>query len=208
MNRRSFRPVIAASLLLVCFSGVVAARELTFEDRVRAQEAIERVYYSHQIGATKPFTEAVPRDVLERKVRTYLKQSVALERFWFTPVTSEMLEREVERMVRQSRMPERLVELGQALGNDEFLIRECLARPVLVARLTHSFYGSDQRYHAERRSEIDALRSRLVVGTLDPSAADPRRTVAEYVLAAPERPESRAIPRETGASFGPDRIGR
>src|SRR5437867_13033778 len=36
-------------------------RSLTFEDRVAAQEAIERVYYSHQIGATLSFEEAVPR---------------------------------------------------------------------------------------------------------------------------------------------------
>ena len=44
------------------------ARDLTFEERVGAQEAIERVYYSHQIGAERLFEEAVPRDLLERKV--------------------------------------------------------------------------------------------------------------------------------------------
>jgi len=38
--------------------------------RVQAQEAIERVYYSHQIGAKRPFEQAVPRSVLEEKVRT------------------------------------------------------------------------------------------------------------------------------------------
>ena len=38
----------------------IAARDLTFEDRIKAQEAIERVYYAHQIGATRPFEEAVP----------------------------------------------------------------------------------------------------------------------------------------------------
>ena len=32
----------------------------------------------------------MPREVLERKVETYLKQSVALETYWHTPVTAEM----------------------------------------------------------------------------------------------------------------------
>src|SRR5262245_55334090 len=60
---------------------------ITLDDRIQAQRSIDRVLYSHQIGATKPFETAVPREVLERKVRTYLKQSVALEEFWKTPVT-------------------------------------------------------------------------------------------------------------------------
>ena len=45
---------------------------LTFEERLGAREAIERVYYSHQIGATRSFEEAVPRGVIERKVRSVL----------------------------------------------------------------------------------------------------------------------------------------
>src|SRR6266849_5681129 len=68
--RRLF--IVALSLFPWVCSGVEAsARDLTFEERVKAQEAIERVYYSHQIGATKGFEEAVPRAVLEKKVRTY-----------------------------------------------------------------------------------------------------------------------------------------
>src|SRR2546425_10656831 len=90
------RALRASMLLAATFpflSSAAAVRTLTFEDRLRAQEAIERVYYSHQIGATKPFEEVVPREVLERKVRAYLKQSVALERFWKIPVTARMLRR-------------------------------------------------------------------------------------------------------------------
>src|SRR5262245_33940739 len=73
-------------------------RTLSLADRVRAQEAIERLYYRHQIGATKPFEEAVPRAVIEGKVRRYLEESVALETYWKTPVTDEALQRELERM--------------------------------------------------------------------------------------------------------------
>ena len=126
--------LIAGALFLV-LAPVSYADGLTFEERVRAQEAIERVYYSHQIGATKPFEQAVPREVLERKVRLYLEQSAALEGYWQTPVTADGLLRELERMTAGTRLPERLGDLYAVLDHDPLLIQECLARPALVNRL-------------------------------------------------------------------------
>ena len=41
-------------------AGNASARDLSFEERVKAQQAIEKVYYTHQIDAKKPFEEAVP----------------------------------------------------------------------------------------------------------------------------------------------------
>src|SRR5206468_8725108 len=79
MRHRPASTALLYASLLLASQGWVIARDLTFEDRVKAQEAIERVYYSHQMGTTKPFEEAVPHDLLVRKVRTYLKQTVALE---------------------------------------------------------------------------------------------------------------------------------
>src|SRR5262245_50706374 len=100
---------VFATLLSVPSASAHSTRysRLTFEDRVRAQESIDRVYYSHQIGATIPFEVAMPRALLEKKVRTYLKQTVALEELWSTPITSESLKRELDRMNRGTRMPER-----------------------------------------------------------------------------------------------------
>src|SRR5712672_2679563 len=83
----------------------LVARDLTFQERVNAQAAIERVSYSHQIGATRPFAEAVPRAVLEDKVRTYLEESAALETLWKNPISAAALSRELERMERNTRMP-------------------------------------------------------------------------------------------------------
>ena len=60
------------------------ARELTFDERVVAQEAIERVYYSYQIGTDTLFEHAVSKATLEQKVVKYLKQSAALETYWHT----------------------------------------------------------------------------------------------------------------------------
>ena len=108
----------AASAVLLFSSLCTAAwgqRELTFEQRVDAQEAIEHVYHSWRIGSTRPFEQAVPREVLERKVRRYLKQTVALERFWKTRVTAEALDRELERIARNTQSPASLRELYRAL---------------------------------------------------------------------------------------------
>ena len=107
---------------------------LRIEDRVRAQELIERVYYAHQLGATRPFEEVFTRALLERKVRTYLEQSVALEQRWGHPVTAADLADEWERIVRNTRYPGRLREIGDTLGWDPVLLYECLARPTLVNR--------------------------------------------------------------------------
>ncbi|HKQ63009.1 MAG TPA: thrombospondin type 3 repeat-containing protein [Candidatus Polarisedimenticolaceae bacterium] len=149
------------------------ARDLTFEERVVAQGTIERVYYAHQSGTRKPFEAAVPRELLERKVRTYLRESVALERLWHTPVTAEALERELARIERASRFPERLQEIYRALGDDPILVQECFARPVLVDRLARSFFAGDARPQERARAEIESIRKGLVHGTLDPDGVSP-----------------------------------
>jgi N-acetylneuraminic acid mutarotase len=167
-----------------------APRSLTFADRVRAQEAIERRYYAHQIGASKTFEEAIPRSIIEAKVRRYLEESAALTMSWKTPITDAALQRELERMSGGTRMPERLQEVYAALGNDVFLIKECVARATLADRLTHNFYAYDPRFHSASRAAIDALRDQLASGALSPKDEHPNRTVSEIAVA----PESDAAP--------------
>jgi len=158
---------------------------LSFLERVEAQRAIERVYYSHQIGAALPFEEAVPPALLERKVRTYLKQSVALETIWRTPVTATLLDREVDRMRLTTRLPGRLRELFAALNNDGLLIRECLARPLLVSRLLESFYSMDQPLHAQERSRAEEIGRELERHTGD-AARMPEPRLVEVEIAGTE----------------------
>jgi N-acetylneuraminic acid mutarotase len=182
---------------------------LTFEERVKAQEAIERVYYSHQIGARRPFEEAVPREVLEKKVRTYLKQSMALARIWNTPVTAEILWAETERMERGSRMPGRLRELYAALENDPILIQECLVRPLVVRRLVRNFFAYDQTIHAETRNSATGLREGLLGGWIDSGFEHPNRSVLEFVRAdaAGELTGARTTaPRSPGQHRVPGRV--
>jgi len=71
-------------------------RILTLEDRIKAEEAIQKVYFSHQTDVSLPFEQAVPREVLERRVRTYLKQTVALERTWHIRVSADALRQRLD----------------------------------------------------------------------------------------------------------------
>jgi hypothetical protein len=174
-------------------------RTLSFDERVNAQAAIERVYYAHQIGATKPFDEAVPRAMLEAKVREHLEQTVALQTYWKTAVTDETLQRELERVAQGTRMPERLQEVYAALGNDTFLIKECVARATLVDRLTRNFFAFDSRYQAAARTAIDTLRAQLASGAVSPNADHPNRTVRER----PVGPETEATPGPSIDSSAP-----
>ena len=48
----------------------------------------------------------------------------------------EQLQAEMDRMAKHTKQPEVLRELFEALGNDPFVIAECLARPVLTERLS------------------------------------------------------------------------
>src|SRR5436309_468289 len=90
--------------LSVFARGLSSARELTFEDRVKAQEAIERVYWSHRIWpkenpGPKPSFEAVTStDMVREKVRHYLAESTALERLWSRRITATQLQAEMDRM--------------------------------------------------------------------------------------------------------------
>ena len=191
-------PVLAATLI----AGPVSSTHLSFEQRVEVQRTIERVRYGHQIGTTRSFDEAVPTALIEQKVRTYLQQSVALDQIWHTPITAEALRRELERIAKNTRMPERLEELYAALHHDPVLIQETLARPVLVDRLARGFFAKDARLHAEARAEVTALHDRLATGVLDARRPGPRRTVRDFVLEA--RPERRNA--EVGRPPGPSRI--
>ena len=66
---------------------------------------------------------------LEKKVADYLRKSQALEDYWQRPITAEQLQAEMDRMAKHTKQPEVLRELFEALGNDPFVIAECLARP-------------------------------------------------------------------------------
>ena len=115
-------------------------RTLTFAQRVAYQRAIEEVYWRRPYLAKENLNPKPPLDAvmsqaeLENKVTDYLRDSQALENNWQRPITGEQLQAEMDRMARDTKQAEVLRELFEALGNDPFVIAECLARPTLVER--------------------------------------------------------------------------
>ena len=142
-------------------------KTLSFADRVAYQSAIEDVYWRHRIWpdtnpGPKPSLDAVMSQAqIEKKVEDYLRNSQALEDYWQRPITADQLQAEMERMASHTRQPEVLRELFEALGNDPFVIAECLARPVLTERLIADLSAQDETGRLE--SLRTAERCRTVV---------------------------------------------
>src|SRR5437667_4576818 len=153
---------------------------LTFEERVSYQRAIEDVYWRHRIWPKerpdpKPSLDAVMSQAqLEKKVKDYLRKSQALEDYWQRPITTDQLQAEMDRMAQHTKQPEVLQELCEALGNNPFVIAECLARPALAERLITNWYASDQRIHGELRQRAETELQ------AHPSLGQMKRTSGKY----------------------------
>src|SRR5439155_20700828 len=132
-------------------------RTLTFAERVTYQRAIEEVYWRHRIwpkenSKMKPsLDEVMSAAQIERKVEDYLRKSQALEDYWQRPSTAEQLQAEIDRMAKHTRQPEVLGELFEALGNDPFVIAECLARPLLAERSLPEVYAHDRTLSSDSK---------------------------------------------------------
>jgi N-acetylneuraminic acid mutarotase len=114
---------------------------LTFAERVAYQRAIEEVRWRHRIWPKdnpqpKPSLDAILSQAqLKKKVADYVHTSQALADYRQRPITAEQLQAEMERMARDTKQPNVLRELFEALGDDPAVIADCLARPILAERL-------------------------------------------------------------------------
>jgi hypothetical protein len=135
---------------------------LTFVERVTYQRAIEEFYWRHRIWPKenlKPYPsldEVMSAQQIEQKIEDYLRKSQALEDYWQRPITAAQLQAELDRMAQHTKQPEVLKELFDALGNDPFVIAECLARPALADRLLTSWHSDDDRIHGALKQRIEA----------------------------------------------------
>src|SRR5438552_176060 len=149
---RCMRPVLLAVAFAFAIASVcvtqpenLSKRTLTFAQRVSYQRAIEEVYWHHRTwpkerSESKPSLDAeMSQAQLEKKVADYLRNSQALEDYWRKPIAPEQLQAEMDRMARNTKQPKVLRELFEALGNDPFVIAECLSRPALSERLLANF---------------------------------------------------------------------
>ena len=72
----------------------------------------------------------------------------------------------MDRMAKNSKQPEVLQELFDALGNDPFVIAECLARPVLAERML----ATVNPFSEPLESRITKIELRVPVATAAVSA--------------------------------------
>ncbi|HKP03664.1 MAG TPA: kelch repeat-containing protein [Chthoniobacterales bacterium] len=165
-TRRLFLTVAIGSAVVSALVSLRAAqtepevfqRTLTFEERVENQRKIEEVYWRHRIWPKertdpKPELRAVmSRDQIETKVRDHLRSSRMLEDYWQRPVSSAQVQAEMDRIAQETKDPEMLRELFEALGNDPFVIAECLVRPALSERRANEFYGTSPKPANQRRA--------------------------------------------------------
>jgi hypothetical protein len=114
---------------------------LTFAERVAYQYAIENIYWRHRIWPKEnpqpkpPLDAIVSQAQLEQKVENYLRKSQVVADQRGSPITASELQTEMDRMAKCTHQSEMLHELFEALGNDPFVIAECLARPILAEQL-------------------------------------------------------------------------
>ncbi len=168
INLPNNQPNSSASQDNAAFSSTTThhSRSLSFAERVAYQTVIEDVYWRHRIwpdsnpGPKPPLDKVISQADIEKKVAEYLRNSQALEDYWQRPLTGYQLQAEMERMTSNTKQPEVLQELFEALGNDPFVIAECLARPTLTTRLTADVLAQDKtgRFESLRTYELQIAR--------------------------------------------------
>jgi len=144
---------------------------LTFAERVAYQYAIEEVYWQHRIWpednpeAKPPLNAAISPAEVEKKVSDYLRKSQLVTEERGSPITATELQAEMDRMANHARRPDVLRELFASLGNDPFVIAECLARPTLGEQLANELNvranGRDGSLSRPLSSADDAARSAI-----------------------------------------------
>jgi hypothetical protein len=181
-----------------------AVAGLTFAERVSYQRAIEEVYWRHRIWPkenpdSKPSLDAVMYQAqLEAKVADYLRNSQALEDYWQRLITAEQLQAEMERMAQHTKQPEILRKLFDALGNDPFVIAECLARPALADRLLsdRSTIGQRTEGAPTQRAKAELLSRATTIG--------PKEEPLKSQMARADNEQSTAIPTSRGEYILPN----
>ena len=155
-----------------------ASRTLSFAERVAYQTAIEDVYWRHRIWPKerhdpKPLLNAVMSQAqLERKVENYLRNSQMLEDHWQRPLSADQLQVEMERMASHTQQPEVLGEIFAALGNDPFVIAECLARATLAERLLTELKAHNQKLYGELNRHVNSQTEAQATGTMAAGRSD------------------------------------
>ena len=163
--------IIICCIIAIMLSGIAKAREdlayhassrpainLTLDERIACEKAIGAIYWKHNEwpkdnAQPKPsYDKIVPESKLKEKVENIIKESNALAQYWENSVTGAHLQAEMERIAKNTKQPEVLHEIWQALDNDPYKIAECLIRPIYVEGFIHQLYSFDSRFHGDLKA--------------------------------------------------------
>lgn len=163
-----------------------AARSLDLAQRIELAARVEQVYASRRAAAGSPGAKVMPvdREAMADRVAMGLRAGAALGRRFGRPLSAEQVQREMERMVRDSQRPDILREIWTALDDDPTAFAEVVARPALAERLARTWYGGDRGIHAPTRERATAALARTGgARDLEHVAAD-RVELADLTLAS------------------------
>lgn len=152
----------AFGALLFMTGRSVSAAQMTFDDRMACQTAIETVRWSKTLWPeTNPepkplLSEVLSQDAIRTKVIDSARMQAALAGLYGIRIDDAMLQAELERMSAATRAPDQLRELYSALDNNPVRVAECLARPTLVRQQLETHYANDRNQHAPVRAWAEA----------------------------------------------------
>jgi N-acetylneuraminic acid mutarotase len=173
--------VVKAALFRPEATNTFFQKALTFADRVAYQHAIEEVYWQHRIwpndnpGRKPPLDAVASRQAIEHKVEDYLRKSQLVADQRGGPINGDELQAELERIAAHTKQPAVLRELFAALGNDPFVIAECLARPILAERLLTGRLGGSSPQSLDGKSNCEVIKNSRpsAIDTIAYETADP-----------------------------------
>lgn len=123
--------------------------------------AVEEVYWRHRIwpesnpGPKPPLAEVLPRETVEQRMDDALRQVTALAEGWNVRLDGAALQRELDRMARNTKDAAMLRELFAAAGSGERAAL-CLALPELAKSRLASLYAEDPEIHRLLREQAEA----------------------------------------------------
>jgi hypothetical protein len=143
---------------------LVAAAPLSFAERVEGTRAAERARHAFVIGATRPFDEAYPRSVFEKKVKRERAEERVLSRKFGMQVTAALLLAEYERIEKETRAPDQWEAIKKTLGGSRRKIEGVVCWPVLVDRVLRARFAFDQKIHAAEHRQARLARDAFLAG--------------------------------------------
>ncbi|MCX7544978.1 Kelch repeat-containing protein [Marinicella gelatinilytica] len=101
------------------------------------------------------FTEIADQENIKKIVLSNLKKETVLQEHFGITFTAHQIQTELNRIVQQTKAPERLKEIFRTFDNNTTTIAECLIRPSLVNKAFKYQYHSNYKLHNDLRKKAE-----------------------------------------------------